>query len=89
MPQVLCLFWDYVVCTFTVHLNSFLSVHCNVEQKKKLKKGKKEEKAAEKPDTFTEKLVSHLVKNLVVRRQCTNFMFAGSSCSSSSSADNV
>ena len=37
-----------------------------VEQKKKLKKGKKDEKAAEKPDTFTEKLVSHLIKNLVV-----------------------
>ena len=35
------------------------------EQKKKLKKGKKEEE--EKPDTFTEKLVSHLVKNLLVR----------------------
>ena len=48
------------MCTFTVALL------CIVEQKKKLKKGKKDEKAAEKPDTFTEKLVSHLIKNLVV-----------------------
>ena len=35
------------------------------ERKKQLKKGKKED--TEKPDTFTEKLVSHLVKNLMVR----------------------
>ena len=37
-----------------------------VEQKKDAKSKGKEEKS-EKPDTFTEKLVAHLVKNLQVR----------------------
>ena len=42
----------------------FIFISCVfTEQEKKLKKGKEEEK----PDTITEKLVSHLVKNLLVR----------------------
>ena len=36
-----------------------------VEQKKDAKSKGKEEKS-EKPDTFTEKLVAHLVKNLLM-----------------------
>lgn len=32
-----------------------------------LRKGRKRKKEADKPDTFTEKLVVHLMKNLLVR----------------------
>ena len=39
----------------------------SVEQKKDAKsKGKEDKSDSEKPDTFTEKLVAHLVKNLQV-----------------------
>ena len=45
---------------------SSLSLTCAEEESKKDKKKKEKEKDSEKPDTFVEKLIVHLTKNMQV-----------------------